>query len=428
MTLPLAIAGLIAVGSSWCLVGIIMGYAPKIGIPANCVQLASCVGSLVVSLVLSIISVSGAQCTPHVLVATCLVYFIAGFLNYWGVMAMAAGMQRGPNGVVWGIMQSALIFQFAAGILFFNVAPTTPRMLGIASIAVALVFYSMTKSNAPGAVKDGHSWKFFAFLSFAAIAFQQNFATLPSYYQECRLVPAAARVFSSALGGMAGTLVTLAIEFAKARDRAMQDLRGLSRGKLWLFVAGMQLFGLVFSYMLLYPGLDVLGKEGAGSVSYPIMVGSCILAFSLYAAISLKEKVTAKQVLALVFCAIGLVGLCSRSHEASARSYVALLCKTVNQYESDNETLPTGLQALLDSKLLPKLRKDPWDNDYAYLVPGRHEGEKFEVLSLGADGVLGGEGENADISSHDIDDLDQVKETTAPSPLRDAIHRLLVGK
>lgn len=40
--------------------------------------------------------------------------------------------------------------------------------------------------------------------------------------------------------------------------------------------------------------------------------------------------------------------------------------------------------------------KDPWGNRYVYRVPGQGE-SAFELLCLGADGMEGGEGENADI-------------------------------
>jgi len=46
-----------------------------------------------------------------------------------------------------------------------------------------------------------------------------------------------------------------------------------------------------------------------------------------------------------------------------------------------------------------KLPKDPWDNDYIYRRPGEHGA--YDILSLGADGEPGGEGENQDVVSWD---------------------------
>lgn len=44
--------------------------------------------------------------------------------------------------------------------------------------------------------------------------------------------------------------------------------------------------------------------------------------------------------------------------------------------------------------------RDAWGNDYLYAAPGSN-GEAFELVSLGADGVEGGEGFNADFSNND---------------------------
>jgi len=52
----------------------------------------------------------------------------------------------------------------------------------------------------------------------------------------------------------------------------------------------------------------------------------------------------------------------------------------------------------LESRNLPK---DPWGNEYVYLVPGP-EGERYEIRSYGADSEPGGEGEDADVSSLDL--------------------------
>lgn len=43
---------------------------------------------------------------------------------------------------------------------------------------------------------------------------------------------------------------------------------------------------------------------------------------------------------------------------------------------------------------------DPWDNEYVY----RRDGATFEIISYGDDGVQGGEGDAADISSKTLRD------------------------
>ena len=53
----------------------------------------------------------------------------------------------------------------------------------------------------------------------------------------------------------------------------------------------------------------------------------------------------------------------------------------------------------LESSRVPD---DPWGNPYIYESPGSH-GFDYEVVSLGADGLPGGEDENADIESWSIE-------------------------
>jgi general secretion pathway protein G len=86
----------------------------------------------------------------------------------------------------------------------------------------------------------------------------------------------------------------------------------------------------------------------------------------------------------------------------------------LDSYRLDNYRYPSseqGLQALMVKpdgdpepkrwrQYMDKLPKDPWENDYIYVSPG-DGGHPFDLYTLGADGVRGGEGEDADISYWD---------------------------
>lgn len=82
-------------------------------------------------------------------------------------------------------------------------------------------------------------------------------------------------------------------------------------------------------------------------------------------------------------------------------------------YKLDNGVYPSteqGLQALVEPPSIGQIPRkwreggylekgkvptDPWDNDYVYLSPGLHG--DFDLISYGADGEPGGEGNNKDI-------------------------------
>lgn len=102
-----------------------------------------------------------------------------------------------------------------------------------------------------------------------------------------------------------------------------------------------------------------------------------------------------------------------RAMTAKAKADIALLEQSVEMYRLNNLVYPSssdGLRALVapPSSLtnaqgyqpggyIKKLPKDPWGRDYLYAAPGRKG--PFDIYTLGADGVEGGEGDNADIGN-----------------------------
>lgn len=99
--------------------------------------------------------------------------------------------------------------------------------------------------------------------------------------------------------------------------------------------------------------------------------------------------------------------------DAAARSQMEMLGAALDAYRLDNGRYPTtrqGLDALWQEPTHeprpsgwrgPYLRKavpaDPWGAPYIFTSPGERTPRGFDLLSLGADGVPGGEGEDADI-------------------------------
>lgn len=102
-----------------------------------------------------------------------------------------------------------------------------------------------------------------------------------------------------------------------------------------------------------------------------------------------------------------------RAMVEKARADVNLLEQALDNYRLENLSYPTteqGLQALLsppaglsrperyrDGGYIRRLPEDPWGNAYQYSYPGRNG--RFDIYSFGADGVAGGEGDDADIGN-----------------------------
>lgn len=96
---------------------------------------------------------------------------------------------------------------------------------------------------------------------------------------------------------------------------------------------------------------------------------------------------------------INVMPATDKAAATKARADIATLEQGVELYRLNRLQYPSGgegLQAVVREGYVKRLPKDPWGNDYRYSAPGR-DGRPFEIMSYGADGREGGEGEDADI-------------------------------
>jgi general secretion pathway protein G len=91
----------------------------------------------------------------------------------------------------------------------------------------------------------------------------------------------------------------------------------------------------------------------------------------------------------------------------TAKAQIELFATACDTFRLDMGRFPQSLDELVtksddkkwDGPYLPKrIPKDPWDNLYEYKSPGE-DGRDYDIISYGADGTSGGEGENQDICS-----------------------------
>ncbi len=114
-----------------------------------------------------------------------------------------------------------------------------------------------------------------------------------------------------------------------------------------------------------------------------------------------------------------IMGRPEEARRMKARIQIESIETALKLYKLDNGYYPTteqGLQALVEAPSvgrLPKawrkggylekgkVPKDPWKNEYVYLSPGVHS--DCDLSSYSADGEPGGEGDDADINSWEIE-------------------------
>jgi general secretion pathway protein G len=128
---------------------------------------------------------------------------------------------------------------------------------------------------------------------------------------------------------------------------------------------------------------------------------------------TLIEVLIVMVILGLLAALVGprMFGKVGKSKQNAAQAQISLIGTALDTYRLDIGNYPStdqGLEALRvkphdittnwDGPYLPKdVPLDPWGNPYQYRSPG--ENGDYDLYSFGADGALGGEGENEDIVS-----------------------------
>jgi general secretion pathway protein G len=76
------------------------------------------------------------------------------------------------------------------------------------------------------------------------------------------------------------------------------------------------------------------------------------------------------------------------------KSAIQMYRLDTRQYPSDLEELITkpsdaALANRWGGPYMDKIAKDPWENDYRFAAPGKHNADSFDVWSVGPDGQDG---------------------------------------
>ncbi len=96
-----------------------------------------------------------------------------------------------------------------------------------------------------------------------------------------------------------------------------------------------------------------------------------------------------------------IAGRGEQARVTAAQTQIAAFKTALDAFEVDNGYYPKGKSGLLDlvqrpanaqnwhGPYLDNIPKDPWQNDYIYECPGRHNSSSFDLMSVGPDGRAG---------------------------------------
>lgn len=127
--------------------------------------------------------------------------------------------------------------------------------------------------------------------------------------------------------------------------------------------------------------------------------------------LTLVEMLAVVVILALVAgtLLLGFSGAFGQAKHELAKTAISVVVSKIEYYRMSHGAYPPndlGVDALTDGHskptdswyLQPGQLLDPWNRSFIYATPGR-DGHPFEVVTYGADGKPGGQGEDGDLSS-----------------------------
>ena len=129
--------------------------------------------------------------------------------------------------------------------------------------------------------------------------------------------------------------------------------------------------------------------------------------------ITLIEMMVVVVIIALFAALVGpkMLGQADKAKRAAARTQIGNFSTALGAYHLATGSFPNTEQGLNALRVKPEgsdqwdgpylqgdIPTDPWAHPYLYKYPGEH-GDEPDLVSLGADGQPGGEGNNADIVS-----------------------------
>jgi general secretion pathway protein G len=135
--------------------------------------------------------------------------------------------------------------------------------------------------------------------------------------------------------------------------------------------------------------------------------------FRTQSGVTLIEMLVVVTIIALFAALVGprMLGRTDAARRTAARAQINSFMTALGAYKLDTGTFPNTEMGLAALRLRPEnvnqwtgpylpqdIPLDPWGRPYLYRYPGEH-GDEPDIVSLGADGQPGGDGNDADIVS-----------------------------
>lgn len=313
-----AILLLVSTGVSWVVVGAVVGLIGRRGLNLIHYQVIGGVLRILVSLTIGLFTsahlLPPAGIAPSVWAGVIVGCLFFGLLNYVMIQFMGMAMQKGPNAIVWAIIQSGFIYPFLMGWLVFHEPMSVGRVAGILLIIASVALYAAREGAGGDAGKSAREkapvrvWIVPALLGMLFCGLNQCGGSIPSHLPRGSEFPTIFRDLITSTGGLVGCccgLLHLGMHGALPPLPSRREF-----AQLLYCSAGVLCVNYTAAVVLQYRGLDLLKQYDRLSLGFPITVASCIVAFFPYGILVLREKINPVQALGAIVGVAGIVLCC----------------------------------------------------------------------------------------------------------------------
>ncbi len=213
-----------------------------------------------------------------------------GLLGMTGFLAVRTAMERGSHAVVWALAQCAVVIPFIFAVIFWGDRPGLIGWLGAITLLLGITATAFFQKHTPG---NSHgNWLIIALFAFLLIGASQVFSMLPKHLG---LTPSADSLRIPVMTS-AGLIWIFPVLYR--RGRINKELTGFAAMYAALVLIGQ--FGL-------FKALDYMSTEKCSALVFPLAIGVCIVMFSLYSGIVLREKYGVGMILGISAVTIGII-------------------------------------------------------------------------------------------------------------------------
>lgn len=295
---------LMLTGIVWVIPGAVINSSAKKGLSLDYIQGMT---ALIMMMLAVPVFFWGNVSVPFI---TWIMLPLSGILNYICFALARSAMSAGPSGLTWAIMQSSFVMPFLMGVFFFDVPCSPLRLAGLFIMLAAMFLMGRwgntgTQTEEACATETPRKGKRFLWLAYALLAFvlagaSQCSFNLPSYFIKEEAGNLANMIYRAGINSSGAFMMFL---LSPVWNRNSFKVKGTLVSILLMTFATLVAVGCLFT------GLDTLAAQGAGAIGYPISLGSTIVAFLIYTAIRLKERLPLPALAGVILCLTGIVFL-----------------------------------------------------------------------------------------------------------------------